>query len=494
MTIRPVRTRFAPSPTGFQHIGGFRTAFFAYLLAKNLGGKFILRIEDTDQERSVPTAVRFILEEFKWLGIVPDEGPSHEELKAIGEYWEGAPVLGGAFGPYTQSLRKEKYKAAAELLIQKGCAYRCDCTSEMLEQERNEQMARKEPPGYSGYCRTRNVSADSKHVVRFKMPPKVSVTLDDAVKGKVVWDTVPMKDPVLLKSDGLPTYHLAVVVDDTDMQITHVLRGTEWLSSAPLHLMLYEAFGYEPPIFAHLPTVNGADGKKLSKRTGAKSSRDFRNEGYLPDAVLNYTSLVGWSPGEAANNQEIFTREELIQRFSLNGLNPASGIFDPHKLEWMNGMYIRSMSKEAFNAVAIPLIEVRGFKVDKERWALIAQHVQERVKVLNEIPEMVEFLFTDTITRDLDAMLGKGIDKPKAKEICEKAYATIAALPEYTIQSTDTALRALAETLGLKVGAVFMVLRIAVTGKKITPPLFESLVALGKEATLARLREVTGLL
>ena len=243
--MREVRPRFAPSPTGFQHVGGFRTAFFCYLLAKRLGGKFILRVEDTDQERSVPGAVRYILEELKWFGLDLDEGPSKRELAAIGEDWEGAPDLGGEHGPYIQSLRLPRYREIAEELIAKGFAYRCDCTPEMLERERNEQMARRELPGYSGYCRTRNVPADKPHVIRFKMPQKRSISFVDAVRGKVQWDTIPLRDTVLLKSGGFPMYHLAVVVDDHDMGITHVLRGIEWLSSTPIHLLLYEALGWD---------------------------------------------------------------------------------------------------------------------------------------------------------------------------------------------------------------------------------------------------------
>jgi glutamyl-tRNA synthetase len=306
--MKEVRTRFAPSPTGFQHLGGFRTAFFAWLLAKHHGGKFLLRVEDTDQERSVPGAIKFIIEELAWFGIQIDEGPNRAELKSLGEDWDAAPNLGGECGPYIQSLRLPRYKEVAEQLVEKGFAYRCDCTPEMLERERNEQMARKEQPGYSGYCRTRNVGADTKHVVRFKMPQRRAISFNDAIRGRVAWDTIPLRDTVILKSDGFPMYHLAVVVDDHDMKISHVLRGIEWLSSTPIHLLLYEALGWEPPVFAHLPVVNGPDGKKLSKRTGAAKSSELREKGFLAEAVLNYVSLIGWAPGEGSD-QEIFTRD-----------------------------------------------------------------------------------------------------------------------------------------------------------------------------------------
>jgi len=488
-----VRTRFAPSPTGFQHIGGFRTAIYAYLLARHFGGKFLLRIEDTDQERRVPGAIKYILESFEWLGIEIDEGPSFEELTKVNEPVSGKMAPGGPVGPYIQSLRLPRYREMADELIKSGFAYRCDCTPEMLERERNEQMARKELPGYSGYCRTRNVSADTKHVVRFKMPHKPSIAVMDAVKGRVSWDGVPMRDPVLLKSDGFPTYHLAVVVDDHDMKISHVLRGDEWLSSLPLHILLYEAFNWEKPTFCHLPVVLGPDGKKLSKRHGATSLEAFREEGYIAEALLNYTVLVGWSPGEG-EEQEIFTREELTKRFSLDHINKASAVFDYNKLNWMNGMYIRKLSVAELTKAAMPFFEKAKLKIDKARWEIIAPHVQERIKTVSEIPAMVEFLFVDKIERELDAMYQKGVDQPKAKAILLRANEVLTKLDSFEHAAIEAALRPLGDEFGLKVGPIFAVLRIAVTGKKITPPLFESLAALGKEQTLLRIGETLGMI
>jgi glutamyl-tRNA synthetase len=486
---KEVRTRFAPSPTGFQHIGGFRTAFYAYLLAKHHGGKFLLRIEDTDQERKVPGAVKFILEELAWLGIVPDEAPSKAELAQIGEDWEGAPDIGGPCGPYTQSLRLPRYKEIADLLVEKGVAYRCDCTAEMLERERNEQMARKEVPGYSGYCRSRNVSADTKHVVRFKMPHRAALTLDDPIKGKIVWDSIPLRDTVLLKSDGFPTYHLAVVVDDHDMRITHVMRGDEWISTAPLHLMLYQALGWEPPVFAHLPVIMGSDGKKLSKRTGAVSSNILREEGYLPQAILNYVVLIGWNPGEGTE-QEVFTREELVAKFSLERINNASGVFDQNKFQWMNGVYIRNLPVEEFMRETAPFLKSAGFSDDPTVWRSVAPLVQERVKNLKEVPPMVEFLFVATITRNLDELFVKDMDKAKAKAVAELVLEALRPLNEFDHTSIEAALRPIAEKVGMKVGPMLSVVRIGVTGRKITPPLFESLAALGKEKTIARMEEL----
>lgn len=486
-----IRTRFAPSPTGFQHLGGFRTAFYAWLLAKKHGGKFVLRIEDTDRERLVPGAIRYIIEELKWFGIEPDEGPSHEELAAIGELWDGAPRLGGGSGPYIQSLRIPRYKEVAEELVAKGAAYRCDCTPEMLEQERLEQMARKELPGYSGYCRTRNVSADVPHVIRLKIPQKRSLSFVDAIRGRVTWDTIPHRDTVLVKSDGFPTYHLAAVCDDHDMRITHALRGIEWLSSTPVHLLLYEALGWEPVTFGHLPVINGPDGKKLSKRFGAAKSSELREQGYLPDAIMNFVSLIGWAPGEGSD-QEVFTREELIQTFSLEGINTASGVFDPTKLLWMNGLYVRQLPLERFVELSQPVLAQAGVSIPLEQYRLIAPHVQERVKTLLEIPPMVDFLSDAPLVRQMDAIFQKGMDAAKAKEVLDRALHKLEVLPEFSVSAIDESLRGVASELGLKPGPAFVALRIAVTGKTVTPPLFESFAVLGRDRVLSRIRETIG--
>jgi glutamyl-tRNA synthetase len=488
-----VRTRFAPSPTGFQHLGGFRTAFFAWLLAKRHGGQFLLRIEDTDRDRTVPGAIRFILEELAWFGIQPDEGPSRAELERIGESWDGAPDIGGPCGPYIQSLRTTRYREVAEELISKGFAYRCDCTPEMLERERNEQMARKEMPGYSGYCRTRNVAADTPHVVRLKIPHKRGISFNDAVRGKVTWEQIQLKDTVLLKSDGSPTYHLAAMVDDHDMKISHVLRGVEWLSSTPIHLLLYEALGWEPPIIAHFPVINGPDGKKLSKRTGAATSREAREKGFLPEAVLNFVSLIGWAPGEGSD-QEIFNRDELIQKFSLEGINPASGVFDMAKMEWMNGLYIRNLKLADFVERVQPFLRAAQVNLPADQFAAIAPLVQERVKLLTEVAPMVEFLTDKPLDRQMDAMFQKGIDVAKAEEILSRAKASLESLTDFSVGQIDQVLRGVASELGLKAGPAFAVLRVAVTGKTITPPLFESFAVLGRDRVLSRLSETLVLL
>jgi glutamyl-tRNA synthetase len=475
------------------HIGGVRTALFEILMAHHYGGQALLRIDDTDRERLVPGAIRALIEDLRWAGLHFDEGPSYEEITAADAAPEEGFGIGGPVGPYVQSLRVERYKEIAEELIRKGAAYRCDCTPERLAQEREEQTARKEMVGYSGYCRTRKVSADVPHVVRFEIPEDRSITLHDAVKGDVHWEKIILRDPVLLKSDGFPTYHLATVVDDHDMRISHVLRADEWLSTAPLHLLLFEALGWEAPIFAHLPPVLGTDGKKLSKRHGATFLSMFREEGYLPEAIVNFMALIGWSAGEG-EEQEIFSLDELIKRFTLERVNNAGGVFSYEKLRWMNGVYIRNLAAEDLASRVRPFLIQAGLTVDDDRLCKIVPHVQQRMEVLPDAVPLVEFLFKTQIDRELDAMLKKGMDKPKAAQCCGQAADALALLTEWEPGAIEATLRKTAEETGAGSGPLFQVVRIAVTGKKVTPPLFESLYALGRESTVARLRETADLL
>jgi len=475
--MKEVRTRFAPSPTGLLHIGGVRTALFEILLAHHHGGTAILRIDDTDRERLVPGAVEALMEDLRWVGLIFDEGP------------------------YPQSERLERYKEIAEELITRGFAYRCDCSAERLAQERQEQTARnaaadaahKEPLGYSGYCRNRNVAASAPHVVRFKIPEDRAITLFDAVKGEVHWEKIQLRDTVLLKSDGFPTYHLATVADDHDMRISHILRADEWLSTAPLHLLIFEALGWETPVFAHLPPVLGADGKKLSKRHGATFLSSFRDAGYLPEAILNFMALIGWSAGEG-DEQEIFSLEELTRRFTLERVNNAGGVFSYEKLNWMNGVYIRNLKPQELEVRLRPFLTATGLSVDSEKLRRIVPQIQPRLQLLPDAVPLVDFLFKGAIERDLPAMLKKGMDAPKAREICLAAAQRLAALQTFDAASIEAALRQVAEEAGGKSGLVFTVIRIAVTGKTVTPPLFESIYALGQEQTVARLRETAGLL
>ena len=488
-----IRTRFAPSPTGSLHVGSVRTAIFAWLLAKQGKGSFSLRIEDTDRERLVPGVVREIIDDLAWLGIVFDEGPSTEDLERSGNSWPDAAGIGGQYGPYVQSLRLERYKAAAEELVAKGYAYRCDCSAEQLEAERQDQMARKVPPGYSGRCRNRNVSAGNRHVIRFRIPDNISLTLDDLVRGQINWEMPALKDTVLLKSDGFPTYHLAVVVDDHAMEITHVLRGEEWIPTTPIHILLYRAFGWTPPCFAHLPSVLGQDGKKLSKRHGATNITSFREAGYLPEALLNFLVLIGWSPGDG-EEQEIFTQEELRQRFSMEHINRAAGVFSFDKLNWMNGIYIRKMPVAELAERLKPVLVKAGLSVDDQKLAQITPHIQERMVLLNDAPGLVDFIFTEDVEYDLKAMLHKGIDAQKAKAILNSAKDKLAKLESFTAPDIEQAIRSLPDEFPYPAGGIFMVVRIAVTGKKVTPPLFESVAVLGREKTIGRIEKAIALL
>lgn len=483
-----VRTRFAPSPTGFIHIGSLRTNMFAWLLARGSEGKFILRIDDTDQQRRVPDAIKGIVEDLQWLGMDIDEGPSSEELDAVGESTSEINLLSGPYGPYIQSLRLDRYREVAEQLVASGHCYRCDCTPEMVQQERQQQLETHQVLGYSGRCRDRDVSADTPHVIRLRLPDQWQIKMQDGVMGEISWDEPSLRDTVLLKSNGFPAYYLACAVDDHDMQISHVLRGTEWISTAPILLYLYQALGWSVPIFAHLPAVLGKDGKKLGKRHGATALRTFREDGYLPEALFNYLAFIGWSPGDG-EEQEIFSREELVERFSLERVNRAGGVFDNDKLLWMNGVYIRKLPLDEFIARSIPFIEKAGLKVNIDRYRVVAAHVQERTKVLNDVPAMVDFLFLETIERQIDGMFKKGIDKEMALRILTKGVERFEAIDEFAVQPIETQMRAVAEELDIKPGPAFGVIRVAVTGKTVTPPLFESIVALGRVTTISRIKE-----
>lgn len=462
-------------------------------MAHHYGGQALLRIDDTDRERLVPGAIQGLIDDLRWVGIHFDEGPSEEEIAKADNASATGLGIGGPCAPYVQSLRSARYKEIAEELIRTGHAYRCDCTPERLAKEREEQTARKEMVGYSGYCRSRDVGADVPHVVRFRIPEDRGIVLADAVKGEVRWEQIILRDPVLLKTDGFPTYHLATVADDHDMRITHVLRADEWLSTAPLHLLLFEALGWQAPVFAHLPPVLGTDGKKLSKRHGATFLRNFREDGYLPEAIVNFMALIGWSPGEG-EEREIFSLDELKQRFTLERVNNAGGVFSYDKLKWMNGMYIRSLAPADLQSRLKPFLTAAGLDVDDTKLERITPHIQPRLELLPDAIPLVSFLFKDKIDRDIPAMLKKGMDAATAKRICERAAEMFAELPSFDAASAEAALRKLAEEFGLATGPVFIVIRIAITGQKVTPPLFESIYALGQQQSIQRLEEAAGIL
>jgi len=483
-----VRTRFAPSPTGFQHVGGIRTALFAWLLAKKNNGQFLLRIEDTDQSRTVPGAVRYVLEELAWFGIDIDEGPSKEDLQAIGEDWDEAPNLGGSLGPYVQSQRKERYKRIANLLLEKGFAYRCDQSSQPQEEGKDKDSQSKVTSSVDRY---REVDPNKPHTIRLKVPVRKSIVLNDAIKGKITWNSVPLRDPVLLKSDGFPTYHLASVVDDHDMQISHVIRGDEWVATTPLHLLIYEYLGWEPPTFVHLPPVLGTDGKKLSKRHGSTQTSMFRENGYLPEALLNFMVLVGWSPG-SGDEQEIFTVDELIEKFSLTGVNTSGGVFDFKKLDWMNGIYLRDMSTEDFIKQAKPFLEKAGLtkEISEGAFAEIAELVKERLKTLSELPAMVDFLFEkDNLEFDYERMLGKKVSSEQGVAALERIKKFIVEEKNLELQALTDEFENIARDLELKIGSIMLMARVAVLTKRGTPPLYESMKALGCDVCVSRLEK-----
>ena len=481
-----VRVRYAPSPTGYQHVGSVRTALYNYLFARCQGGKFILRIEDTDRERYVEDALQDIYDTFAWLGFRWDEGPD----------------VGGPKGPYFQSQRVDVYKKYAEELIVKDMAYRCYCAPERLEKLRQEQAAAKSSVGYDRHCRAitpqeRGAAelAGMKSVIRLKIPLEGATTFTDTLLGGI---TVPNKDispdPVLIKSDGFPTYHMANVVDDHLMEISHIMRAQEWLPSAPLHKILYDALGWEQPKLCHLPMVMGKDGRKLSKRHGATNIREFRKLGYLPEALINYIALVGWSYDDA---REFFTLDELEKLFSMEKINTSPAVFDYQKLDWFNGAYIRKMSPIRFAEAVRPFLAEAGFVPadgsDDERLAGIAPLIQERVRLLSEVPEMVSFIFEEPAAPAPADLVPKKAEPARALEALKRLAALLPQL-NGPAEQDESRLRALAEELGLKVGDLLMPLRVAVTGSRVSPPLFESIRVLGLEKALGRASKAIAIL
>jgi glutamyl-tRNA synthetase len=478
-----VRVRYAPSPTGLQHIGGVRTALFNYFFARAQKGTFILRVEDTDRERSTDAALQDLYETLEWLGVEWDEGP----------------LVGGDRGPYVQSERFSLYQKFAAKLIEDGKAYRCYCTPERLEALRETQVAEKaKQQGYDRHCRnltdTEKAELETQglpSVVRLMVPLEGKTTFHDVLMGDITRRNSDVNpDPILLKSDGFPTYHLANVIDDHLMGITHIMRAQEWIPSGPLHVLLYEAFGWEPPVYCHLPMVMGKDGQKLSKRHGSTAVRDFREKGYLPEALTNYVSMVGWSyDGE----REFFTKDELCELFSLEKINKAPGVFDYKKLDWYNGMYIRQKSDEELTDLLLPYLKREGFieneptGEDMDKVGALVPIVKERLKVLSDVVDMSRFLFTDIEVPEVASLLPKKQDTATTLHVLERVRPLLGELEEKGDESIEEALVALANELGVKVNGVFMPIRVAVTGSSVSPPLFDSIRVLGLETALIRI-------
>jgi glutamyl-tRNA synthetase len=480
MMTTPVRVRFAPSPTGRPQVGNIRTAIFDWLFARHNRGTFILRIEDTDLARVAPGSVEDHLESLRWLGLDWDEGPE----------------VGGDYGPYFQSQRLDLYKAAAARLVEQGDAYYCYCSPERLDAMRKEQVARKQPTGYDRACRNlsrqecaRYEAIGVRPVVRFKVPDEGRTSFTDTIYGDIVFENSSIDDFVMLKSDGYPTYQLANVVDDHAMKISHVIRGEEWISSTPRHLLMYKALGYEPPRYIHTPLILGPDRAKLSKRHGAVSILEYRDRGYLPEAMLNFLVLIGWSLDDKT---EIMARPQLVESFSPERIGKTAAVFNIDKLDWMNGVYIRSLSIDDFTQRALPFLEKglpAGVKrpLDTDYVLKIMPLVQERTKRLTELPALTGFFFVEELDYDPSLLIAKNMGKENTLKVLEVSSQGIKQMAEFDEGALEALLRPLAGELGLKAGQLFSVLRTAVTGETATPPLFQTMVVLGKERCLKRI-------
>lgn len=470
----PVRVRFAPSPTGFLHLGAIRSALFDYLIAQKTGGQFILRLEDTDRERLVDGAAEAISDSLDWLGISPDEGVMPDGSQK------------GEYGPYVQSERLDIYAAYADKLAKTGSLYPCWCSSERLDGLRRDAQLAKVAFKYDRHCLTNPQSLDEPHVLRFRIPDdRGEITWNDIVRGKVTFNASELDDFVAVKSDGFPTYHFAATVDDHLMKITHVLRGDEWLPSTPKHLLLFEAFGFDAPVYAHLPQVLGPDKAKLSKRHGAKPALEYRDAGYLPEAVINFLASLGWNEGDGST-KEIYTRDELIAAFSLERIQKSPAVFDAERLNWLNGHYIRRMAPEAL------LERCEGFWPESAHkypagYRLGAlKLVQERLKFLSELPELTDFFFEAPKPNPMQ--LTKILNAPVAARAIGSIREALVD-SQWTEASLESTLRPLAEKLELKTGQLFGIIRAAVTGRTAAPGLFETLALLGKDETIKRLGE-----
>jgi glutamyl-tRNA synthetase len=491
------RTRFAPSPTGELHIGGVRTALFSWLLAKSTGGEFYLRIEDTDQERYVAGSTQRIMQSFDWLGIQLDGGPDHAELRAMktDEDYPGAMPDGsynGVPGPFVQSHRLTLYKQWAEWLVEHGYAYRADETPEELQHMREAAQARKQTFIFREDMRLRtDVKADEPHVIRMRvLPPDGRTEIDDLVKGHVAFDNATVDDQVLLKMDGFPTYHLAVVVDDHLQGVTHVLRDDSWLPSAPKHVLLYQYFGWEQPKWAHVPNVLGTDGKKLSKRHGAQGVFEFRDQGYIQEALINFLALLGWAPG-GGDEQNVFTRQQLFEKFSMAQVGSSPAVFDYAKLDWLNGVHIRMLSDEDLAARLKPFLAQAGIAIDtpeKETLLLkIIPHIKERTKKLTDAAPLVDFFFADIAPPPADMLIGPKMEKHLSLHALRECKRIVESVDPFDDPSLEKAMRDLGEELQLKPTQLFTIVRNALTGKSVTPPLFATMAILGRETCLTRL-------
>ncbi len=476
-----VRVRFAPSPTGYLHIGGARTALFNWLFARKMGGKLILRIEDTDVARLKEDSVSQILTSLKWLGINWDEGPE----------------VGGDYGPYYQSERFDIYRKYCQQLVDEGKAYYCFCTPEELEAQREKQRQAKQPFRYARTCRDltpeevkARIDAGASYSVRLKIPAEGSVVVHDLIHGDVTFNMDQYDDFVIMKSNGIPTYNFAVVIDDHLMGMTHVMRAEEHLSNTPKQLLVYQAFGWEPPKFGHMSMILAPDRSKLSKRHGATSVEEFRSQGFVAEAIVNYLTLLGWGPGD---EREIFSLQDTVELFELEQMSKKAAIYDTKKLTWMNGQYLSELPLEKILPEVKPFFVKDGyvdeawFAENEEYFAKLVDTVRVRVKTLQEIADASDYFFKDVESYD-----EKGVAKhfkPEAVALLEECIAAVEADDVYSLETTEAAYNKIAADNNLALGKVIHPTRLALTGRTVSPGMFDVMVLLGKEKTLARLRK-----
>lgn len=469
-----VRTRFAPSPTGYLHVGGLRTALYAYLFAKQNNGQLILRIEDTDQDRKVEGAIDKLIEALEWAELQPDEGPQ----------------AGGDYGPYIQSERIDLYTKYADELLENGHAYPCFCSKERLDELNRIQKMQNKPPGYDGKCRNlskeearQKIEAGESYVIRQKIPADREIIVDDLIRGKVSFDTNLLDDQILIKSDGFPTYHLANIVDDHLMKISHVIRGEEWLPSTPKHILLYEFLGWEPPKFAHLPLLLNQDRSKLSKRQGDVAVEDYRENGYLKDALINFLALLGWNPG---TDQEIFSRDKLIEQFSLDRVGKSGSVFDLEKLNWMNGIYIRELSVDQLYDQTKSRIKSK-INWSEDDLKHILELVQDNLVTLSDINNEASIFFKEYLELEEDAaeMLEDEDTVTVLKDFAKK----LEDLEEYDRNVFVNTARQVQKDTGIKGKQLWMSIRAGITGQTHGPEIHKAAEILGKERCLNRIHE-----
>jgi glutamyl-tRNA synthetase len=459
MTSEKMRTRFAPSPTGFLHIGGARTALFNWLYTRRNGGTFVLRIEDTDQARSTEESTKAILDAMTWLGLNWDEGP------------------------YFQAERVNIHREMVQKLIDEGKAYYCTCTPEELEAKRKKALAEGRKPKYDGTCRERGLARSTDSVVRFRCPEVGTTVMHDLIKGNISFNNEELDDLIIERADGYPTYNFAVVVDDAQTEITHVIRGDDHVNNTPKQIRLYEALGYEVPLFGHVPMILGSDKARLSKRHGATSVMAYQEMGYLPEALVNYLVRLGWSHGD----QEIFTLEELVREFSLESVGKSAAVFNPDKLLWLNHQYIMAYPEESLVDVVKPFWEKRGFDVsDRGFVSHVAADLRTRAKTLVEMADASSFYFQNEV--DYDPEAAAKFLKPEFKGHLEAVVEMIPGLGDYTKEGLETFLRSLADERGTKLKWIAQALRVALTGKTVSPGIDEVMVILGKERVVRKIR------